>query len=392
MGNRSGLGQNRGMPSSVRLGWLAVPAFLAVLVLVGLGASTESANEFERRTDRGQSDAQPEFRPDPDGDSRASPAPSEAPEVEPGEVGDVPGDAEGAEITIVTDTGEIVVQLGEDGRPIRLTPVGDEGTPIDVDPDDLVGIRLGQDGQLEIVPLDEIGPDDTVVAPADGGFDLLRPDGSRVEFRADGENDGVTATEISPDGEATELVPNPDGSVTLSDGTTVGPIDIAEDGGALERLIDRTRDLPWPWLVAALLLLIGGSVALALYLHRNRPDDGLDLSGLAGSGVSDGRFEQFLATLARDPNPSRAIRIGFSVAERGLGGTPPRRADETPFEWQARVAEHRPDAGALVGQICDLFARVRFAPGHASEADRQAMIAALQDLHRWRGAAQTVGV
>ncbi|MEM9565675.1 MAG: DUF4129 domain-containing protein [Actinomycetota bacterium] len=381
------------MPSSVRLGWLAVPAFLAVLVLVGLGASTESANEFERRTERGQAETQPEFRPDPDGDVQRTPQPSDAPDVEPGEIDDVPPAGEGAEITIVSETGEIVVQLGEDGRPVRLTPVGDDGAPIDIDPDDLVGIRLGEDGQLEIVPLDEIGPDDTVVVPADGGFDLLRPDGSRVEFRADGENDGVTATEISPDGEATELVPNADGSVTLSDGTTVGPIDIAEDGGALERLIDRTRDLPWPWLVAALLVLIGGSIALAYHLHRNRPEEGLDLSGLAGASVSDDRFEQFLATLTRDPDPSRAIRIGFSVAERGLGGTPPRRADETPFEWQARVATHQPDAGAPVGQVCDLFARVRFAPGQATDADRRAMIAALQDLHRRRGAtAEPVGV
>lgn len=380
------------MRSTVRLGWLAVPAFLAVLTLIGLGVSTESPETFEQRTeDLGPSDVRP-----PDVDDLPESSPIDGLDGTPRDPGDEPptdgppvagdgvaggqAEGEGAEVTIVTDTGDIVIQLDEDGRPVRLSPAN--GDDVEFDPDDLVGIRLGEDGRLEVVPLDEIGPDDTVVVPAEGGFDLLRPDGTRVEFRADGENDGITATEVAPDGTEVELVPNPDGTVTLSDGTTVGPIDVAEDGGAIERLIDRTRDLPWAWVFLALALLAGGSIALALYLHRNRPrDDDYDLGNLVGGHVSEDRFAQFLAGLAADPDPSRAVRIGFSVAERGLGGIPPRRAEETPFEWHQRVEEDHPEAAPAVGVLCDLFARVRFAPGQASDDDRRAMIEHLRSLN-----------
>ncbi len=384
------------MPSSLRPGWLALPAFLAVLVLVGFGVSTESADRFEARSDRVDGldldrldGLTPEGSPDlPSIDGSFDDLDLEGLDLEDLDLDDLDLegiDVDGAEITIETETGDIIIQLDEDGQPVRLTPVdlaGVDGDSIEIDPDDLVAIRLTEDGQLEVVPADQIGPDDTVVVPADGGFDLLRPDGSRVEFRADGENDGVTATEIYPDGSEIELVPNPDGSVTLSDGTTVGPIDLAEDGGVVERFIDRTRDVPWPWVFGALALLTGASIALAVYLHRNRPRDDFDLGQLASSDIPDDRFEQFLATLAADPDPSRAIRVGFSVAERGLGGLPTRRLDETPYEWHRRTEIHQPDVGPTLGLICDLFARVRFAPGRASDDERRAMIDALRTLHR----------
>jgi len=376
------------MGNSSRLGWLAVPAFLAVLTLVGLGVSTEGRTDFERRTtEAGQDGTGDQIeRTGPVQDGSGQPQPTPGPEdgqSTDGFQADGDGD-QMADITIATETGEIIIGVDEDGRPLRLTPVGEDGTgqPVEIDPDELVAIRLGEDGQLEVVPIDEVGPDDTILAPADGGFDLERPDGSIVEFRADGENGGITATEISPNGESTELEPGPDGSVTLSDGTTVGPIDVVDELGPMERLIERTRELPWPVLLAGLIVLVLGSIALALYLHRKRSDETFDFGQLASSGVPDGRFDQFLASLSADPDPSRAIRIGFSVAERGLGGIPSRRADETPFEWHRRVGEHGTAVDATLGRICDLFARARFAPGRSTENDRQAMVDALRQLHR----------
>lgn len=376
------------MGNSSRLGWLAIPAFLAVLTLVGLGVSTEGRSDFERRTtEAGQDGTGDQIErtgpvQDDRGQTQATPGAEDSQSTE-GFQTDEDGD-QITDITVATETGEIIIGVDEEGRPLRLTPVGPDGTgqPVEIDPDDLVAIRLGEDGQLEVVPIDEVGPDDTILAPADGGFDLQRPDGSVVEFRADGENDGITATEIAPNGESTELEPGPDGSVTLSDGTTVGPIDVVDELGPMERLIERTRQLPWPLLVAGLIVLVLGSIALALYLHRKRSDETFDFGQLASSGVPDGRFDQFLATLSADPDPSRAIRIGFSVAERGLGGIPSRRADETPFEWHRRVGEGGSAVDATLGRICDLFARARFAPGQSTEADRQAMIEALRQLHR----------
>jgi hypothetical protein len=359
------------------IGWLAVPAFLVVLALVGLGASAEGRSDFAERVDR-PGDGRPA-----DG---ATGGDIDGP-AEPGRDGGEPVDGRGLErgstederrVTIAGENGDIIVTV--DGDRTRLRPVGRDEA-VEIDPDDLVAVRLTEDGRLEVVPLDEVGPDDTVVTAADDGFDLRRPDGSLVEFRADGENGGITATEIGPDGTSTELKPDPDGSVTLSDGTTVGPIDSADRPGTFERIIDQTRNLPWPWIALGLVLLALASIALAIHLHRRRPTDGLDLGQLASPGVPDDQFEGFLAGLAADPDRSRAIRIGFSVAERGLGGVPTRRADETPFEWHHRVEGDRPDLGPPIGIACDLFARARFAPGQASEADRRALIDALRRLH-----------
>lgn len=361
------------------LGWLALPAFLAVLALVALAASTEHRPEFEGRLEQ-------ESAGQGGGGGQESLDTGQDPSFDQGDpiteaLGGDPGDVEGEakRITIAGENGDIIVEL-EDGR-VGLRPVeGDEA--IDLEADDLVAIRLNEDGSLEVVPIDEIGPDDTVVTAADDGFDLERPDGSTVEFRADGENDGISATEIDPNGRSAELVPNQDGSVTLSDGTTVGPIDRAEELGTFESFIERASGLPWRWIALGLVLLALACIALAYHLHRRRPGDEFDIGALIRPDVPDDQFEGFLARLADDRDPTRAVRIGFSVAERGLGGMPPRHDQETPFEWQARVESERPGFGPSVGTLCDLFARARFAPGHSTEDDRRTMIDTLRDLHR----------
>lgn len=368
--------------------WLALPVFLVLMVLIGMAVSAESRSEFEERQAEaerqnreqagGEQGAEAGQGADPSDRGRDAGDPSRFGEGNPTRLGDADiGDV--SEIAIVTEDGDVfIVRIDEDGQPVVVTPAGD-GSAIEFDPDDAVGIRLDENGQLEIVPIDEIGPDDTVVVPTQGGFDLIRPDGSTVEFRRDGENGGVTATEVSADGRELELEPNPDGSVTLSDGTTIGPIDVPDDPGMFEDIIDRTRGLPWPWLVAAAVLVAALSIGTAVYLLRKRPDE-FDLAGLVGANVPEDRFEAFLQSLLTDPDPTRAIRLGFSLAEQGLGGAPARRGTETPFEWHQKVEATRPDLAPSVGRICDLFALARFAPGQASDQDRRAMVDALRQL------------
>lgn len=371
------IGQNRGVPpldARRHAGWLALPVFVIVLALIGMGTSTEGSRQFADQQDRSTSsgaDRDPQARGD------RNPFDDPSPARTPADPDPATGEAEGNQITIVTEEGEIVVTT--DGERVWLRPV-DRDEVAQLDPDDLVAIRLTEDGGFEVVPIEEIEPGDTVVTPAENGFDLTRPDGTVVEFRADGRNGGVTATEIDPDGRSTELTPNEDGSVTLGDGTTVGPIDTA-DPGTFGRILERTRGLPWRWILLGLGLLALVSVALAVHLHRKRPGDAFDLDQLARSDVPDDRFERFLAGLAADPDPARAVRIGFSVVERGLGGVPPRRDDETPFEWHRRVEADRPGFGPVIGAVCDLFARVRFAPGQATEEDRRTMVESLRRLH-----------
>ncbi|MEM9650940.1 MAG: DUF4129 domain-containing protein [Actinomycetota bacterium] len=282
-------------------------------------------------------------------------------------------------LIVETESGPVRLELNRNGDLVANQP--DPDSVVQVDPDDLVAIRVDENGNLEVVPLDQVGEDDTVLVPADGGVDLIRPDGSRVEFRIDGENDGVTATEVTPDGTEVELTPNPDGSVTLQDGTTVGPIDFAEDGGTFEQLLDQTADLPWPWVFGAIALLAVLSVATAVYLYRNQPENDFDFGQLAVTGVDVDEMEHFLAILSNDPDPDRAIRLAFYAAERGLGGLPARRQDETPFEWHNRVEQIRPELAEPLGPICDRFAMVRFAPGHATGADRDAVVARLRQLN-----------
>jgi hypothetical protein len=288
-------------------------------------------------------------------------------------------DPTGQPLIVETPNGPVRLELTGDGDLVANQP--DPDSVVQIDPDDLVAIRVDENGNLEVVPLDEIGPDDTVLVPTDGGVDLVRPDGSRVEFRLDGENDGVTATEVTVDGDQIELTPNPDGSITLEDGTTVGPIDFAEDGSAIERLLDQTADLPWPWVFGAIALLTALSVATAVYLYKNQPNNEFDFGQLAATGVDVDEFEHFLAVLSSDPDPARAIRLAFYAAERGLGGLPPRRPDETPFEWHNRVEQIRPELAEPLGPICDRFAMVRFAPGHATSEDRDAVVARLRQLN-----------
>lgn len=283
-------------------------------------------------------------------------------------------------IVVETSTGPVRLDLDPEQGIVADQP-GD-GTGITIEPEDEVAIRIDENGQPELVPVEGIGEDDTVLVPTGDGFDLVRPDGTRVEFRPDGENDGVTATQIDPDGEETELTPNPDGSVTLDDGTTVGPIDIAEDGGVIEEIIDQTSELPWPWVFGAIAAIALLSIGTAVHLHRNRPEDAFDYTQLATSGVPADRFEEFVTMLLADSDPSRSIRLAFYAAERGLGGLPRRRRDETPSEWHRRVEETTPHLAEPLGPICDLFARARFAPGQATTDDRDAMVRAIRDLHR----------
>ena len=146
-------------------------------------------------------------------------------------------------------------------------------------------------------------------------------------------------------------------------------------------MIDRASGLPWPWVFGGIALLALLSIGTAVYLHRNRPDDPFDYSQFATTGVPEDQFEKFLSILIADPDPGRAIRLAFYATERGLGGLPPRRADETPFEWHARVEQRRPELAPALAPICDMFARARFAPGESTAADRDLMVEHLRELN-----------
>ena len=248
-----------------------------------------------------------------------------------------------------------------------------------------VGLELGANGQLQPVSQDQIAPGDLVVAPAGGGLDVLRPDGSRVQIRpgASSDGSGLVASEVTADG-ASGIQPDADGRIDVGDGVTVtlptpDPIDLSnESEGGL-------AGVGWARLAALAAALVLLLAALWWWLRRRRRAQGATPDGAGGEPVAPpipaNQLDALLASLAADPDPARAIRLAFSAAERGMGRLPARHSTETPFEWYRRVAAAQPDLAEALAGLCACFANTRFSPAPPTTADRDAAVGELRRLH-----------
>ena len=392
---------------SAGLRWLAIPLAIALLALIGLGASAESRDQFRHRLDTselggGRTDG-PSARPgdvprtDQDwpatgrdgalgdgGPASGTPGSTGSPtgDARPGEAapGSTPVDVE-----IRSPDGSVGLELGDDGTTARPSGTPDSGSgdsgsgdgPVVLRPDgqgDIAGLRVTEDGSLEPVTADELRPDDLRLRPTDDGVDLIRPDGTVIQLRPGTDGTGVTVTEVAPDGTARELIPDENGEIDLGDGTTLATA--PPDRGLWQ------DSVPWRWVFGGIVTIVAASLALAGYLYLTRPEHG-DGSGLLGpSGVPIDRFEEFLASLAADDDHPRAIRLAFQAAERGVGMVPARRSTETPFEWAERVAAGHPRLARPVSELCTLFATARFAPERPTAEDRDRAVSLLRQLHQ----------
>lgn len=414
--------------------YLAIPAALALMTLVGLGVSSQDRSEFEqdrrlqqqsqaaenqqqsenrqgsRTSPQSQSSSQnngdgsynqtddPSTGQGDQGQQSGSGEPSETGQAESGNTG---SDSQGGtrqgngsqpnnqvgegpnQVVINNENGDVTVQFGDgEGDGEQFVVIDSDGNSVPIDQGEGLVVRLGEDGRLEVVPPDEVREGDRILELKEDGFDLVGSDGSRVEFRQNGEDGGVTATEVSPDGTRTPLEPDENGTVTLQDGTEIDRITVIEDSGPIERIFERAAEIPWGWFVVGVVSLVVASLSVAYYLYRNRPEDDFDYSLLMTNNQSTDQFADFLEMLADDPEPTRAVRIGFYSVERGIAGIPPRRQNETPFEWHNRVSVAKPEYDQTLGVICDLFAKARFAPDASTADDQQKMVAQLRDLQR----------
>jgi len=257
-----------------------------------------------------------------------------------------------------------------------------------------VGLKLGADGQLQPVSQDQIAPGDLVVAPAGGGLDVLRPDGTRVQIRrgASSDGSGLVASEVTAN-RVTGLQPAEGGRIDVGDGITVtlptpDPIDLSND---TEGGLSGPRWAQLAALAAAALFLAG----LRLWLRRRRRTRATTAATAGGEAVAPpipaSQIDALLASLAADPDPARAIRLAFSAAERGMGRLSARRSTETPFEWYRRVAGTEPDLAEALAGLCACFANTRFSPTPPRAAERGLAVAELRRLHTLgRGPAVTV--
>ncbi len=338
--------------------WLVIPAAVFLVVVVGLALSAAPRPETERAD-------QPAEQSDPEPQDVTEPQPTtDQSEVEP------------PSVTITNDNGSIEVRFDPDGV-ARASAEGADGE-FDLVPGTGSGVRLTPDGRLEPVPPGMIGPDDLGLTPTEGGVDLHAPANPLVELRPDGRTGGVSATEF--DGETVKPLTGPDGTVSLDDGTTIDPIELPGDGGTAA-IVAAVREMPWRWIVTTIAALAVASALTGYMLHRNHIEPSFAVTTTldwAADGSED--VDAFLDRLAADPDPTRAIRLAFHAVEQGLSGLPVRLDTETPFEWHRRASEVVPAVESPLGQVCDLYAKARFAPGLATEADRSDMLAAVGRL------------
>ncbi len=432
--------------------WLLIPVTIALFALVGLAISTERRDQYQARrsalsTQDGAAAADRDTagapsRPPVGGFTRrpATPRPNQGTgdgsEATP--IGDSAQSGQGGgqqttSLVVSGPNGQVNLDLqgfrplatstGSDGttqpqvqlRPGPTGPTAIPAPPPGADPNaqpagpapsdgqPSVGLRLDADGTLEPVSAGQVTPGDLVLAPAQGGVDVVGADGSKVEVRpADQASDprtvfggggsrpgattGLQATRIGSDGRVQVLRPDNQGRIDLGGGVSL-QVPRPPEASAGPRPVWQAV-LSSRWRVVALVALavvLAAGAGLALWRrHRRRRAEAEPFGpGWVGpDGVPIDRLEEFLALLAADPDPARAVRLAFSAADRGLGRMPARGTTETAFEWQRRVAAAHPDLAQLLASLCARFADTRFGPRRPGPAERDAALAELRELAR----------
>ena len=389
---------------------LMVATVMALFVLLGLAVSTQSRQDFaasptdsepeldSTERDDGDREDQPRLN-DADNQGAAS---DERPDLidrggtdKLGFEGEGDSDLEPISLDIRSDHGSVGIRLDDgtvvatphngdgpsgEAEPLRPTSVGDGG-----------GLRLRQDGKLEPVSVLDIQPGDLVIRPADDGLDIVRSDGShteirRAEARSDGgarESDqsvgvtnGLDVVEVGADGMALLQDPDRNGQIDLGDGVSIQLPGFDQSPTIREEATTK----PWRWLVLAIVTLALAGIAVAIYLRLNQPEQPFGRDFVGRQGVPAHRFDEFLAMLAADPDPARAIRLAFSAAETGMATLPARHATETPFEWYSRIQVGQPHLEIPLASLCSRFATARFAPERPTLAHRDQAIVELRQL------------
>ncbi len=353
------------LPGALR--WLAVPVVLALLVLVGMATTAtqqDSSNRGEETAGAGAAD-------------RAEDQP-----VASADASDT--DNEPVTVTARTDRGDVDITFDVDGV-ARLSPTGGEsgdtgvGPTVDLVPGTEAGFTLSEDGRLEPVAPGQLGDDDVGFRSDREGVIVDVPGDTPILLRPNGAQGGVSASDVDLDYQT--IPPDENGEVVLADGTTLTPI---ENPAPTQVAVLDSDDLPWTWVFGTIATVAVISALTGYLLHRRRPEPLVTDAGfMVTAGVdtmSDSGFQQFLRELAADPDPARAVRLGFHAAEQGLGVLPPRKRSETPNEWAARVAGTRPELSAALTSLCDVFARARFGPEPVGHHDRATVIEQLSRL------------
>jgi len=407
--------------SGFPLRWLAIPALMIVLAVVGLASSSESRSSFDNRLDRNDESSQPDpiDNPRPDNSENQTPSGSDGDEGQgfetpPGSDQSETADGGGEEqqgqgdpdqpVVITSSNGNVEALVSSD--PPTLTEISffepdqtsnPEGVEHSAAPTPTaiavygksyeilqgVGFQLSEDGELvsRSLELDSEGnvpvrPGDLVLAGVDHGVEILEPDGDRV-FITIAPQGSVDIEIVAPDGNSQQLVANIDGEVQLEHGITIRlPYTF------VERVWRQATETPWRWLAGAWLTIVVGSAILCYVMYRRRPEPAVlpVASTVDRLDISKASTFDLLLWLEAEPDPARATRLAFRAAEGGLGQIGARRTTETPIEWHERVAPEDNDTDQALAKLCEQFNLARFSDNTLTESDKAVVIASLRRL------------
>ncbi len=349
-----------------------MPYALLVVVVAALALSAESRDSFVERQ----------------GDGEA---------IERLTTDEIPFDA----TRIIIQTPDGAVEITTDGNRI----VGEDSSGqaqvlrLVEDPDgNIVGFRVNADGTFSPVRVGENTDGATLLVPnADGSFDLIKPDGTRVQVAPDG-GGGVAAGEFGEDG-FTPLDQNQDGSYQLDDDLFASPADSFEfeEGAAPSTGPSPNRPSTpgsFPWNTILIAVAAAAALGLGIWFFMayspkvkavgDVPVDQLfAVAPMVRREVSSdpwAAFEEYLNELLQEPDPSQAILLAFSYVEAGVNTIPARIAEETPYEWFRRVQSVDAESSPLIQPLLERYVAIRFGGHVAEDPERRRAVSDLRTL------------
>mgnify|MGYP000120422884 CR=1 FL=1 len=241
------------------------------------------------------------------------------------------------------------------------------------------GIRIGPNGEVELLPPGVLGPNDFAIGQSpDGSFGLIRPDGSRVEI-APGD-DGLSLRD-----------PQREGSEFLSPPPAAGEPEPAEPELAQPRPNTDSTDggepdgsFLGPALIILLALVVIGFLIMALRKADWRKDDhDVDDEGSVQDTLVDysseiGALDRLLWEIDQEPDPRTAIRRVYGALETGLDNPAlARRRSETPGIYLHRVLGRFTELDLPLRELTELFEQARFSEHEITQEMRDRAVTIL---------------
>ncbi|MEZ5341128.1 MAG: DUF4129 domain-containing protein [Acidimicrobiales bacterium] len=374
--------------------WLAIPAAIVLVILVALGAQSQTGEEFQQQQRQQSSEAN---------DSQGSSG------SESGESSGGGGDGKGGSSGQPGDGREIRYRYDENsgsgGQPlepptrisietdngrIAFEPAGvvdNQGVTWDIEeplPGRLVGFRL-VDGEFFIVQRGLEVPGDQLISWDGDTIVLSEVGGGITEIRRD--DNAVSGSYTAPGGTPQSFAQAGDTPVVANPALQAEPEDVGPIFGIdPSEPFDPPFAKSWPWgwigLGTALTMFFVGmwlifkdGIGLAT-VNFSVPQHTKVVRGDAPADEAD-LFER----LRQNPDADAVIRELYDRATSGEWLIPVRAHQETPLEFFARVRDAIPaDAASELSQLSDLYSAVRFAPRTADLADRDRAIELAQRM------------